>query len=54
MDERIDPLTGGSFHKEFMMYVNYHGLPHWEAEQVMRCQTHRERDEMFAKFMEVK
>ncbi len=43
----IDPVTGGSYEREFSMYVNFHGLTHEEATLVMKEQTHSSRDKVF-------
>lgn len=53
----LDPLTGSTYEREKLMYMNYHGLSEEQASIVMSHDTYRDRDaacEMFIELNSVK
>lgn len=42
----IDALTGATWKRERAMYVRYHRLTDIQADNVMSCMTHTERENL--------
>jgi len=51
MTIRIDPLTGGSYDREKVMYTDYLYLTEEQANLVMSKLTYKERDATFLKII---
>jgi hypothetical protein len=51
-EQQKDPLTGGTWATERLMYVRYHGLSNRQATNVMLCTTYAERDALCAKYQQ--
>lgn len=49
----LDPLTGGSYDREKIMYMTYHGLSEEQAAIVMGQTTYSGRDAMCNMFIEL-
>ena len=49
----IDPLTGSTYEREKLMYMNYHNLSEEQAAIVMSYGNYRDRDATCQMFIEL-